>query len=183
MSFFVGWKLRFFPWIYNHFLLVSKATLVVWIYIVAFLFQTDPRTVRSLLLHVPKPLLLMETRWFSQNNLHLPPKRATLNFFSRNRWNIQNWALVLKTSSSSLCVESVTSFQVFTVQLWGHLFWLRFKSLFFPSHLEAKAARSSSWQDSSSFPLLDPGLVTHEKAQGPGSLEAHTPVLLGVLCS
>lgn len=48
---------------------MSKATLVVWIYIISFIFQTGPRIVRSLFLCAPKPLLLVETTWFNQHNL------------------------------------------------------------------------------------------------------------------
>lgn len=57
---------------------------------------------------------LIETRWFRQHNTHSlpPPNSAKLDFvFSRNRCTISELSIVLQGSSSSLCVESVTSFQ------------------------------------------------------------------------
>lgn len=105
-------------------------------------------------------------------------------FFSRDTINTQSWALLLFKASPIHCIHRPSSPFVSTVWTWfwpfllliwenyGHYFYLPrcgLESL--TLHLSSGAQPAPLPNRAlSPFPLLGPRCVTHEKAQGPGSL-------------
>lgn len=139
--------------------------------------------------------------WQSSSILH--QKKATLEkknfFFSRDRFNPQNWALILlKTSPSSLHSASATSLSVSRIWAWLQPFfplvWETFAHYFYlPRHgLKSLTLHLSLGARPDPLPsnvcspllLLGPRCKTHKKAQCSDLLpQSHSSSVFYGLCS
>ena len=159
----------------------AKYTQCTWFISLFIAPWTDPRRAGSLhpfVISVPKPLPPHK----NELAIFLHQKRATLEkkfFFSRDRFNPQNWALILlKTSSNSLYSASATSLSVSRIWTWLQPFfplvWETFAHYFYLPRRGLKSltlhltlgARPDPFPNNVCSPLLflGPRRKTHKKA-------------------